>query len=185
MKLMKRSGIYQASNWNVTFNPATKEAYSYKWWKFVAIVEGKLVFNDYRYSNSTSKHQSKVLGLLNDLGIKIDLSLPIPKGIESRSLSELILIGEETVCDKYLENEIKKQDRYQKQKRKKLELKLTDYLENQVHFRDYTIEPANRFGSVHTVAVHQVVESDSIERDVETAIYNFQRDGFGSVVFYV
>lgn len=30
-----------------------------------------------------------------------------------------------------------------------------------------------------------VVDSDSMERDVENALYDFHRDGFGSIVFYV
>ena len=60
MKLVKRKNIYMASNYNLTFNPVTLEAHSYKWWKFVAKVEGKVIFNNYWYSVSTSKHQNKV-----------------------------------------------------------------------------------------------------------------------------
>lgn len=63
--------------------------------------------------------------------------------------------------------------------------KLEDYLENSVHFRDYEIKPASEFGKYNKIAVHQVVDKESLERDVENALYNFHRDGFGNVVFYV
>jgi hypothetical protein len=181
----KRAGIYKNSTGSLTFDPKTCEAHSYRWWKFVAVVEGKVVFNNYRYSVSTSKHQSKVRSLLNDLNIKIDLELPLPQGINSTSLNDLILVAEESLCDQILNEELKKQERYQKAKARKFQKKLEDYLENSVCFRDYEIKPKDRFGSYNIVAVHQCVDSDSMERDVENALYNFHRDGFGNVVFYV
>jgi hypothetical protein len=185
MKYMKRAGIYQASNYNVTFNPKTFEAYSYKWWRFVALVEGKVIFNNYRYSNSTSKHQSKVRGLLNDLGIKIDIEMPLPKGISDNSLAFLIQWGEETLCDQFLTEQIKKQERYQRAKSRKLKAKLEDYLENQVHFRDYEIKERVQFGRINTVAVHQCVDAESLEQDVQNALHSFHRDGFSRIVFYI
>ena len=182
---MKRAGIYQASNYNVTFDPKKIEARSYKWWVFVAEVEGKVIFNNYRYSNSTSKHQSKVRALLNDLGIKIDIEMPLPKGISDNSLAFLIQWGEETLCDKFRAEEIKKQERYQRAKTRKLKLKLEDYLENQVHFRDYKIEERKRFGHINATAVHQCVDAETLEHDVANALHSFHRDGFGQVIFYV
>lgn len=184
MKLMKRTGIYQASN--VSFDPKTVEAHSYRWWKFVGIVEGKVVFNDYRYSNTTSKHQSKVRSLLQQLGIDVDLYLPLPKGIPTAArLQDIITEGEETLCNQFLTEQLKRQERYQRAKAQKLKRKLEDYLENDVHFRDYIIKPRAEFGIYNAIAVHQCVDSNSIERDVENALHNFQRDGFGSIVFYV
>lgn len=182
---MKRANIYQASNYNVTFNPKTLEAHSYKWWKFVAKIDGKIVFNNFRYSVSTSKHQSKVRSLLNQLGIKIDLELPLPKGINSNDLSELILTAEEYLCDQIGLDELKRQDRNLKAKQRRDTKKLTEYLENQVQFRDYDIKPKSMFGKDSTVAVHQCVDLETLENDVENALHNFHRDGFGSVVFYV
>lgn len=206
MKYMKRKQIYQASNYNVTFDPKAVSAFSYRWWKFVGVVEGKLVFNNYYYSPSTAKHQSKVRSLLNQLNIKIDIEMPVPKGLpgswrrsysmgdtvtpENATLQDLITQAEEYLCDKFLSEMIKRQERYQRTKARKLKKRLEDYLENQVHFRDYDITSKDYFGhpgySISTkVAVHQIVENDSLERDVENAIYSFQRDGFGSIVFYV
>jgi hypothetical protein len=107
---MKRTNIYRAAN--VSFNPTTLEAYSYAWWKFVGVVEGQLIFNNYRYSNTTSGHQAKVRHLLNELGVKIDLSMPIPRGLpgtygkygstNEASLAELIVQAEEQECDAFL-----------------------------------------------------------------------------------
>lgn len=71
MKLMKKTGIYKASN--VEFNPETCEATSYNWWHFVRKINGKVVFNHYNYSPSTVKHLYKVRELLGKLNIEIDL----------------------------------------------------------------------------------------------------------------
>jgi len=71
MKFSKKRNQYEASN--VTFDAEKLEAFSYGWWKFVTIDNGLIVFNNYNYSPSTSKHQSKVRKLMNDLGIKIDM----------------------------------------------------------------------------------------------------------------
>jgi hypothetical protein len=79
---MKRKNIYQASKYNVTFDPTKTEAWSYKWWKFVSVQNGLVVFNTYRYSVSTSKHQSKVRTLLSALGIKIDLAVECSEGLQ-------------------------------------------------------------------------------------------------------
>lgn len=93
MKLMKRAGIYKANN--VTFNPATKFAESYNWWAFVSVIQNKVVFNEYRYSVSTSKHQHKVQRLMNELGIKIDLVVKTRSSLHTvQSLKEVKLLNE-------------------------------------------------------------------------------------------
>lgn len=79
MKLTKQ-GIYKASN--VTFNPNTLEAYSYDWWQFVKVIRGKVIFNSYRYSNTTARHQSKVRQVMVQLGIKIDLEVQVRGGLQ-------------------------------------------------------------------------------------------------------
>jgi hypothetical protein len=81
MKYYKRLKLYKASN--VTFNPETMVAYSYGWWEFVKVIDGKVVFNNYYYSTSTCKHQSKVMGLLSELGIKIDMTIECPGGLQN------------------------------------------------------------------------------------------------------
>lgn len=191
MKLMKRSGIYQQSSYNCTFNPKTLDAHSYKWWRFVGMVEGKLVASTCRYSVTTQKHQRIVSRLMDQLGIKVDLYLPLPRGVRSdQSLAEMIIEAEEYLCDQYLESELKREDRNAKSKKRRHVKKLEEYLETQVNFRDYDIADREDFASSYKpiatkIAVHQVVDMDSMERDVEDALYHFHRDGFGSIVFYV
>lgn len=190
MKHMKRSGLYQCSNYNCTFNPATLEAHSYRWWRFVARIDGKVIFNSYRYSNSTSKHQSKVRSLLQELGIKIDLELKLPKGIAGNDLAAILLEAEETLCDQYLREELKREERNEKARYKRKVKRLEEYLETQVCFRDYEIVSRERFANpndsiARKVAVHQVVDGESLEDDVENALHSFSRDGFSEVVFYV
>jgi hypothetical protein len=126
MKKYNKQGIYKNSTGSITFNKNTMEAYSYKWWKFLSMVEGKLVFNSYRYSVSTSKHQRTVLGLLHELGIKPDYFLQLPNGINGSSLEGLFLEAEETLCKQYLNEQIKKQERYQRTKARKRLKKLIE-----------------------------------------------------------
>lgn len=84
MKHFKRANIYKASN--VTFDPETKQAYSHDWWRFVDVINGKVFFNTYFYSQSTSGHQSKVRSLLRSLGIKIDHFIEAPCGLQDSDL---------------------------------------------------------------------------------------------------
>jgi hypothetical protein len=80
MKYYSRLKLYKASN--VYFNPETCQAYSYNWWRFVDRIKGKVVFNGYTYSSSTSKHQSKVRSVLASKGIKIDFYIEAPRGLQ-------------------------------------------------------------------------------------------------------
>lgn len=80
MKYFKRLGIYKASN--VTFDSAAMVAVSYGWWVFVARIGGKVVFNNYFYSQATRGHQRKVRNQLERLGIAIDLEIAAPRGLQ-------------------------------------------------------------------------------------------------------
>lgn len=81
IKYFKKLHVFKASN--VSFNPESLKAYSYDWWLFVSLIKGKLVFNDFGYSSSTRKHQNKVASLLSALGLKIDLEIEAPGGLQS------------------------------------------------------------------------------------------------------
>jgi len=85
MKYYKRLKVYKASN--VMFNPQTFEATSHDWWVFVKKINGTVLFNDYSYSNSTCRHQSKVRSLLNELKINYQ-SVTIPNAKDLNSLSK-------------------------------------------------------------------------------------------------
>lgn len=228
MKQMKRTGIFKASN--VSFDPSTVRAYSYGWWNFVRKINGAVVFNNYRYSNSTSKHQSKVWRLMDSLGIKIDLFVSVgcdltgsrrygqtsDVGLEALKeayrtqnferaekikhvfkvkmtqveIAALYVSMEENLCDAFLTRSIERQEKKEREGFLAMHRTLETYLENEVCFRDYEIYHKNAFGdadhkAAKIIAVHQCVDADSMESDVENAIQNFQRDGFGKIVFYV
>ncbi len=80
MKFIKTQNTWKSPN--VTLNMNDLTAYSYKWWLFLTKIGDKVVFNNYSYSVTTSKHQSKVLGILDHTGIKIDLFIEAPKGLQ-------------------------------------------------------------------------------------------------------
>ncbi len=184
MKFFKTLNLYKASN--VRFNPLNMSATSYDWWGFVGLVDGLLVFNNYFYSPSTSKHQRKVRRLLSDLNIKIDLEMPIPSGLQTgKSLGEYVLESEAYLCNKFLDDEIKKQTKSDSAKLKRRSIKLEDYLENSIHFRDYEIKSAEIFGQYNVQGVHKIIDLESIENDVSDAIETFSRDGFGRIIFYI
>ena len=83
MKFFKRSNCYKASN--VKFIVDENSAYSYDWWCFFRTINGVNVFNNYSYSNTTNKHQSKVRALLRELNINIDLVIETPKSLNDSS----------------------------------------------------------------------------------------------------
>ncbi len=101
------------------------------------------------------------------------------------SLAELVLIAEEYLCDKYSDGILKQQEQNIKARVRRMRKKLEDYLENQIHFRDYEIKDARSFGHLNIIAVHQVVDMSSLEHDVNNALHSFHRDNFGKIVFYV
>ncbi len=83
MKYRPRLKLYKDSSGNNTYNPATGQAYSYNWWRYVDRVKGKIVFNDFSYSKTTNKHQWDAKSLLKELGVKIDYFLNVPRGLQS------------------------------------------------------------------------------------------------------
>lgn len=89
MKYMKRKKIYQNYNNTNTFDPETFEAVSYGWWTYVKDFDGVKVFNTFRYSPTTGKHQRHLRGLLQDLEMKMGFrseaiwQVECPKGLQS------------------------------------------------------------------------------------------------------
>lgn len=82
-----RSGRYEGcmvpEGANVTFDPEKVEATSFRWWYFVKRIGGKVVFNDYSYSSYTRRHQNKVKLLMKELGIKTDVIIEAPGGLQN------------------------------------------------------------------------------------------------------
>jgi ribosomal protein S30 len=89
MKYFKRLKLYKASN--VTYSPETKEAYSYGWWQFTKKIGNVVLFNNYTYSSSTSRHQSKVSRILRDNKENI-LYVCLNDSTNLRSLSDRDLV---------------------------------------------------------------------------------------------
>jgi len=71
MRFTKKTKTYHASN--VSFNTKSLVAVSYDWWIFVKPINGKVIFNNYNYSRTTQRHQSKVRWLLDDMGIQYEV----------------------------------------------------------------------------------------------------------------
>jgi hypothetical protein len=74
MKYIKTQKTYKAANVFVTIDHEAKHyvAYSYNWWQFVMVYNGKVLFNGHAYSPSTRQHQSKVRTVLAQNGVRID-----------------------------------------------------------------------------------------------------------------
>lgn len=65
------------------------EAYSYNWWVYVKNINGLMVFNNYPYSNTTRKHQSKMRSLLARLGIRVDLYIKTKSSLSNFSIEDV------------------------------------------------------------------------------------------------
>lgn len=83
MRYLKTQNRYKSKN--CTFDVDTCKAVSYGWWVFVDKIDGMVVFNSYRYSVTTAGHQRKVRQLLEELGIRIDLEIECPAGLQDIS----------------------------------------------------------------------------------------------------
>ena len=88
-RYVKRTNVIKSSNFEMDLD--TLKAYSYDWWLFCTTVNGKVIFNNTRYSSTTDKHQGKAWRVLN---YQADLTL----NHTTTSLANLSLA---------LENEIK------------------------------------------------------------------------------
>lgn len=83
MKYFKRAGIYKNSTGTNTFNPVNSRAVSYNWWVYCTFFKGKIIFNNYKYSPTTGKHQRIVL--LEHLKKTPDLFLEFtPKSLDTQ-----------------------------------------------------------------------------------------------------
>lgn len=90
MRYFSKSNLYKNSTGTNCYNPETGQAHSYDWWCYVKVIGGKTVFNDYYYSPTTCKHQSAMRNLLRELGIKIDLVVSCPAGLQSSEAVESV-----------------------------------------------------------------------------------------------
>lgn len=73
-KYRPRLKIYQDGK-NNEFDQVSFSATSYRHWLYCTKIKGKVVFNNYNYSQTTNAHQSNMKDLLKQLGIKIDIQV--------------------------------------------------------------------------------------------------------------
>jgi hypothetical protein len=72
LKFNKKLNAFANSTKTNIVSIEMRQAISYKWWTYLKVIDGKLVFNEYRYSVTTSKHQRECLNLLLNHGITKD-----------------------------------------------------------------------------------------------------------------
>lgn len=144
-----RADTYKSSN--VIYYCETEKAYSYAWWCFVKRINGVLVFNNYGYSPSTNKHQSKVRSLLNSLGLdyfvlSTDLSLnesdALPSAI-ARLMSENVKLL--ALIEKKGTRKTTNKDRAEQIESNKREIKLIQKLNSYKSKKNKTLKNTERY----------------------------------------
>lgn len=92
MEKLKTRNEYVGCNNKCRFYADKIEATSYGHWCFVKVINGKVVFNNYSYSSTTSRHQSAVRCLLRELGINIDVNVDINSSLDEYTFKHESLI---------------------------------------------------------------------------------------------
>jgi hypothetical protein len=69
--------------------------------------------------------------------------------------------------------------------RKELRETIVNYLENDLCFRDYRILPLKLFRKVNRIGVHQVIDDNSMEWDLDSAVHTFCKDGYPTIYIYI
>lgn len=71
LNFYKRLNVYKNSTNSVSFNPETNKAFSYRWNFLSPLPDGSVFLNCYKWSPTTSHHQSAVRSLMRQLKIKV------------------------------------------------------------------------------------------------------------------
>lgn len=96
LKFHKKLGVYKNSTGSFEYNPSTQEAFSYEWWQLLRNMDGVLVLNTFRYSNSTAKHISNLEDLLGYEGY---ISVPFAYNLQYASKEELLKTYESRIVE--------------------------------------------------------------------------------------
>lgn len=80
MKYFKTIDCWKNSTGTCKYFQKNHESFSYGWWLMSCVIKGKIFFNNYHYSNSTSKHQAAVRALLP----RIDYYIEAPRGLDNK-----------------------------------------------------------------------------------------------------
>lgn len=79
MKYLKTKHMMKAAN--VELCLITLKSYSYGWWLMSKRVGNKIVFNSYKYSKSTIRHQDRVISILAQMSGDI-VRVECPQGLQ-------------------------------------------------------------------------------------------------------
>jgi hypothetical protein len=164
-------------------------AWSYGHWCYFRNVDGLNVFNAYRYSVTTSKHQHEMRSLLRELGVHIDVEIESRAGISGG-------FGRKDVADCLRAQIARKQAELAKCKRKvsgkrdQLECDLC-LLETYMHRvtgesagEKTSIAVIERDASLWGASDQGVHRLDPSESDLADAFETAERDGFDTVYVY-
>jgi len=159
LKYYKMANIWKISTGNCTFNPEICQADSYNWWVFVKKIKGKVVFNDYSYSPSTSGHQSAMRSLLKQLKIKIDHIVCIRQSLNDFEHSALKSLYESIF---HIELQLG---------RKNAQKKLIKNRKNQIKELKKTIKEYRALGAVFTKLQMKELKKEVIKNDLDNKGY--------------
>jgi hypothetical protein len=82
-----KKGTLEASNNAFRLDDCT--AWSYSHWCYYKVIDGKGVFNRYRYSVTTARHQSNMRDLIHTLGLPIDIEVDTRRSISSFDAADI------------------------------------------------------------------------------------------------
>lgn len=83
LKYYKKLHIFRNSTGTNIFDVGRMLATSFNWWQYYKVIKGVKIFNNYRYSYSTSKHQRDFLELIEyDILVAPNLIIESPKGLQ-------------------------------------------------------------------------------------------------------
>lgn len=103
LRFKKRSRVFENYKGSCGIDLINETGHSYHWWIMLKRINGKLVFNTYRYSNQTAKHINKARQVLDKLGIKY-ISIEAPKGLQDIDTAvkhHVYLVAKEMIAKKY------------------------------------------------------------------------------------
>lgn len=100
LKFYKRLGIYKNSTGTVQYDPVSCQGRSYNW-TFCAKVGQLVVFNTYRWSFTTTRHQSDVLNFVRGYQdvVFVDLGRTSPLELTKARMFELAVDAFEKIAD--------------------------------------------------------------------------------------
>lgn len=100
LKFYKRLGIYKNSTGTVQYDPVSCQGGSYNW-TFCAKVGQLVVFNTYRWSVTTNRHQSSVRNLVREYQdvVFVDLGSTSPLDLNKEKIISLTVGAFEKIAD--------------------------------------------------------------------------------------